>query len=65
MTAAAHLASFEAAGDAAVHAHLMFSHRERLRQLGLDGPTLAGQSAALLHRRVHDDECYFPTEAPA
>jgi len=65
VTAAAHLAEFEAAGPAAVRAYLVFSHRERLRQLGLDGPALAGQSVALLHRRVHDPRSYFPTEARA
>jgi hypothetical protein len=62
VTAAAHLAEYEAAGPAAVRAHLGTEHPVAWRSFGLGGP----EACQEIHRRIHADDDparTFPTEA--
>jgi hypothetical protein len=64
VTAAAHLAEFEAGGPASIRAHLTEEHRATTVMFRLSVALEDEISDADLHRRIHavaDD----PTEAPA
>ena len=68
MTAAGHLATFEAAGPAAVRAHLTFEHLHGVLGHPAAVRTARGWTSLDLHRHLHPDDDparTFPTEAPA
>lgn len=53
MTAAGHVAAYESAGPAAVHAHLQAEHANTLRELLAAQPNAAALSVYGRHRLVH------------
>jgi hypothetical protein len=69
VTAAAHLAEYEAYGPAAVRAHLAFEHTNGVLAYPAADRAARGWTSADLHRHLHPDDeseqLTFPTEAPA
>jgi hypothetical protein len=70
VTAAAHLAEFEAAGPVAVRAHLQTEHANAVRALHDAWPASATWAFGWTHRVLHASGTRhpartFPTEAPA